>query len=76
MKAYKFRGHAARRRREALGLTAREVAEAVGISEGAVCAFERTSREPSGSTYIALCRALDVDEDALRTPVETPAGVS
>lgn len=72
MRSWKFKGLQARRRREELGLTAREIAAAVGVSESAICAFERStdSRQPRSTVYIRLCQALDVDPDALREPHE------
>lgn len=65
-----FRGLQARRRREELGLTAAQVASVVGVSESAVCAFERSARQPRGSVYSRLCQALDLNLDVLREPRE------
>lgn len=65
-----FRGLQARRRREELGLTAAQVASIVGVSESAVCAYERSVRQPRGSVYSRLCQALDLSLDELREPRE------
>lgn len=73
MKTYKFRGLQARRRREELGLSAQQVGVLVGVSESAVCAYERSSRQPRYSTYIKLCDVLQVPADALREPIEVGA---
>lgn len=70
VKTYKFRGLQARRRREELGLSARAVGSLVGVSESAVCAFERASRQPRYDTYLKLCSALQVLPDDLREPRE------
>lgn len=76
MKTYKFRGLQARRRREELGLSAQQVGELVGVSESAVCAFERASRQPRYQTYVKLCAALDVSSESLREPIESVAQVA
>lgn len=70
MKTYTFKGLQARRRREELGLTAREVASQVGVSESAVCAYERASRQPRYSIYMKLCQTLQVLPEDLREPQE------
>lgn len=70
MKSYIFRGLQARRRREELGLTAAEVALVVGVSESAVCAYERSARQPRGSVYSRLCQALELSPEELREPRE------
>lgn len=73
VKTYRFKGLQARRRREELGLTAREVAAGVGVSESAVCAYERANRQPRGAIYIRLCQTLQVEPDDLREPREPGA---
>lgn len=71
MKTYKFRGLQARRRREELGLSAQQVGALVGVSESAVCAYERASRQPRYQTYVKLCAALQVPDESLREPIES-----
>lgn len=73
VKTYRFKGLQARRRREELGMTAREVAAVVGVSESAVCAYERANRQPRGAIYIKLCHTLQVELDDLREPREPGA---
>ena len=66
MRAFIFKGAAARERREELGLRAEDVAQAAGISRGHLLALERGQYEPSPPTYMRICKALDVDPDHLR----------
>lgn len=73
MKAYRFKGAEARQRREDMGLTAQEVAALAGVSESAICAFERTTdpRQPRGVVYRKICEALGIEDlDELRVPLE------
>lgn len=42
----------------------------VGVSESAVCAYERASRQPRYQTYVKLCAVLQVSADSLRDPIE------
>jgi transcriptional regulator with XRE-family HTH domain len=76
VKTYRFKGLQARRRREELGLSAREIASVVDVSESVVCAYERGARQPGGAVYIRLCQALQVDSDELREPREPDAQMS
>lgn len=72
MKGYRFKGSQARRRREELGLTAQQVATDVGVSESAICAFERNDRQPRGSIYLKLCHTLQTEPHELRVPHDAP----
>ncbi|EPD63140.1 helix-turn-helix domain-containing protein [Streptomyces sp. HGB0020] len=76
MKTYRFKGLQARRRRELLGLSAREVASVAGVSESVVCAYERGTRQPGGIVYRKICEALGVDSDELLEPREPDARAS
>lgn len=46
--------------REARGLTQKELAQRVGITQGALSNYERGKRDMAVSTVIAIAEALDV----------------
>lgn len=52
-------------RREALGLTQRQVAEKIGIAESAYQRYERGVREPSISMALRLAKALNATAEEL-----------
>lgn len=52
-------------RREALGLTQRQVAEKIGIAESAYQRYERGVREPSISMALRLAKALNATVEEL-----------
>lgn len=58
-------GAAVRIHREAAGLSARELADAAGVSPSLISQIERNRTSPSVATLYALARALDVSFDAL-----------
>lgn len=58
-------GVAVRDHREAAGLSARELADAAGVSPSLISQIERNRTSPSVATLYALARALDVSFDAL-----------
>lgn len=53
--------------RKKRGLTLREVADQIGISESAVSNIERGRNKPSGSTLALFCQKLHISESWLRT---------
>jgi transcriptional regulator with XRE-family HTH domain len=73
MKTFRFRGQAARQRREELGKTVREVAQAVGIADGTLNNLERGAFQPSAPRYMRICQELQVDPDDLREPIVSEA---
>lgn len=58
-------GAAVRDHRDAAGLSARELADAAGVSPSLISQIERNRTSPSVATLYALSRALDVSFDAL-----------
>ena len=54
-----------KKRREALGLTQRQVAEKIGIAESAYQRYERGVVEPSVSAAIKLAKALNTTVEYL-----------
>jgi transcriptional regulator with XRE-family HTH domain/quercetin dioxygenase-like cupin family protein len=58
-------GIAVRDHRDAAGLSARELAEAAGVSPSLISQIERNRTSPSVATLYALARALDVSLDDL-----------
>jgi transcriptional regulator with XRE-family HTH domain/quercetin dioxygenase-like cupin family protein len=58
-------GSAVRDHRDAAGLSARELADAAGVSPSLISQIERNRTSPSVATLYALARALDVSFDAL-----------
>ena len=47
------------------GLTQKQLAKAVGLTETALCNYEKGIREPSLNVLKQLCLALDVSSDYL-----------
>lgn len=58
-------GTAVRDHRDAAGLSARELAQAAGVSPSLISQIERNRTSPSVATLYALARALDVSLDHL-----------
>lgn len=58
-------GRAVRDHRDAAGLSARELAQAAGVSPSLISQIERNRTSPSVATLYALARALDVSLDDL-----------
>lgn len=54
-----------REARQQCGLTQKQVAEKLGITDNALCQYEKGVREPSISTIIELCKLYDVSADYL-----------
>ncbi|MFE6304964.1 helix-turn-helix domain-containing protein [Nocardiopsis sp. NPDC057823] len=70
MKTYRFLGAKARRRREEIGLTTRQVATMIGVTAGHVRNLETGNSDISPPTYKLLCGALHVEMDALREEID------
>lgn len=51
--------------RESNDLTQKELANKSGLSQQCVCSLEQGTRSPTGSTLVALSRALNVSTDYL-----------
>lgn len=54
--------HMIKQRRHKLELSLREVGEKTGLSTSYICDLEKGRVSPSLSSYIKLCRALDVKD--------------
>lgn len=76
MKDYSFRGVAARERRERLGLSSRDVAAIVGVTQAHVLHLESGRCEPSTPLFFRVCAALDIDPDELREEREPGKGAA
>lgn len=76
MKSFTFKGTAARRRREALGLRATQVAEQVGVTASHIRGLETGRQQPAPDTYLRICKALAIDPDELREEREPAEGVA
>lgn len=61
----------ARRRREELGLTQEQLAEQLGIGQGALSNWEAGKREPRSSFLRAWARALQLEPGELLSEPET-----
>lgn len=54
--------------RRAAGLTQRDLADRIGLSPGAIAAFERGLKTPSGPVLLAMARELRVRPENLLPP--------
>ena len=59
-------GDRARRQREELGLTVRDLAERSGLNKGTIVAVENNAPTTSARTWARLAEALDAPESWLR----------
>lgn len=52
-------------RREALGLTQRQLAEELGLEQTQISAYERGAREPRAGRILLFAKALNLDPNTL-----------
>lgn len=65
-------GNRLRELRKKKGLTQKELADLLGVTDGAIGMWERNQREPDGEKLSQLARMLDVSVDYLLGHCDTP----
>ena len=65
MTVKQYLGRQIRLARKRKGLSQEELGRIVGLSNQAVCRWERGRNEPCSEHIVALCKALDVSSDHL-----------